>query len=440
MSLRGILLLLFFVPSIPICFFRPFYGIILWIIIAFLNPQSYTWTAVDAMPWAMAIAIPTMLGMLVSDRKLGRLGSREMILLMVTYAWFTLTSLIATNSTEFLHHANDTWERWWFVTKVLLMTACMVPIVSSFERLRLLLLTIAGCFGFYVAKSLPFVILTGGVFRLYGPERSMIADNNDFGLALNMTLPLYFYLAQTEKSPWVKRILAGLFVLTIPAIFFTYSRGALVGLALSLFMLMLHSKRRWTLVPVVVMGLLVAVYFAPAAWQERMNFSGDNALDASARSRLNAWAFSRALAADYPITGGGFATFTPELFARYAPTMVFDTYGAHSVYFQVLAEHGYVGLTLYLSVIASCFLTTRRLRREGRARGDLEIALYADMLRSSLIGFLICGLFLGRAYFDYYYTIVACIAILAAAARDRWAVAPPRVEAPQPHARRVAVA
>jgi hypothetical protein len=43
------------------------------------------------------------------------------------------------------------------------------------------------------------------------------------------------------------------------------------------------------------------------------------------------------------------------------------------------------------------------------------------MFEFSLLGFLISGIFLGRAYFDYFFTIVACVAILKRVARDRWA-------------------
>ena len=101
MPLRALLLLAFFVASVPVCFFRPFYGIILWIVVAFLNPQSYTWT-VDAFPWALIVAIPTMLGMVVFDRKFERLSSRQFWLLVVLWAWFTITTFISTNTPEFL--------------------------------------------------------------------------------------------------------------------------------------------------------------------------------------------------------------------------------------------------------------------------------------------------------------------------------------------------
>ena len=34
------------------------------------------------------------------------------------------------------------------------------------------------------------------------------------------------------------------------------------------------------------------------------------------------------------------------------------------------------------------------------------------MLQFSILGFLVSGAFLGRAYFDYFFTLVACVAIL----------------------------
>ncbi len=420
MPLRAIVLVVFFVISLPICLFRPFYGVMLWIVVAFLNPQSFTWSSFEAFPWAAAVAVPTMLGMLVFDHKFGRFASRNFWLIVVLWVWFTITTLISTNTPEFEHHAVETWQRWNLVSKVLLMSACMIPIVNSFERLRYLVMTIAGCFGLYVLKSLPFIVVTGGAFRLYGPEHSMIADNNDFGLALNMTLPLYFCLAQTESRRWVRALFVFLFIITIPAIFFTYSRGALVGLAAVFLLMLLQSRRRLALVPVVVLGIAIAIFFAPDAWKQRMDLTSPDAVDRSAQSRLNSWAYARALAAEYPIAGGGFATFTAELYDQYAPVKSDIVYGPHSVYFQVLAEHGYVGLSLYLLLVISCLAATRRLRKQARSRGDTQVAQYAQMFQFSMAAFLVSGLFLGRAYYDYFFTIVACLVALEQAARDRW--------------------
>jgi putative inorganic carbon (HCO3(-)) transporter len=410
MGLRSILLLVVFIASIPVCFIRPFYGILLWIVVAFMNPQEYIWNN-QFFPWAMAVAIPTLLGAVCFARGWRHLASREFFLLLLLWTWFTITSLVSANTPLFVHHAIDTWYRWRFVSKIIIMALLAVPVVTTPHRLRILLITIAGCFGFFVLKALPFMILTGGKYRLYGPANTMIGDNNDFGLALNMTLPFFFFLASAEFNPWLKRLFGFLFVITIPAIFFTYSRGSLVGFTVVMVLMLLTLKRRIVLVPILILSALIALLFAPEAWKTRMDLTSPEVMDSSARSRINSWTYSWHLAMESPIAGGGFDTFTPELFARYAPTAS-DIHGPHSIYFQVLAEHGFVGLFLYLALVASCFHSVRNVLREARLRGDPVAANYANLLRFSLVAFLVTGTFLGRAYFDYFFTIVACIVIL----------------------------
>jgi len=419
--LRAILLLSSLCACLPACLVRPFFGILLWTILAFLDPQAFVWLPVDAFPWALAVAIPTLIGILLfSGGWAHNLGSSKVLWIVTLWVWFTITSLATWHNPLFLHHGQETWLRWQFVSKVLLMTMAAIAVVDSFARLRMLVMVIAGCFGLYILKDLPFIIRTGGAFRLYGPEYSMIADNNDFGLALNMTLPLFFFLAQSESKRWVRRLAAFLFVITIPAIFFTYSRGALVGLVATLGLIFLRMRQRMLLAPVIVLGVVVALLFAPQTWKDRMDLSSPEAMDASALERINSWWFAWNLTSDNPVFGGGFGTFTPELFSRYAPSGN-DIHGPHSVYFQILAEHGFVGLSLYLTLVLSCFGVAHRLIKRSRIQGDPRIAQYANMFRFSLVAFLTSGAFLGRAYFDYFFIIVACLIILERVSRQEWA-------------------
>jgi probable O-glycosylation ligase (exosortase A-associated) len=258
----------------------------------------------------------------------------------------------------------------------------------------------------------------------------MIADNTDFGLALNMTLPIYFFLAQSELKPWLKRLFAFLFLATIPVILFTYSRGALIGLTCvgGLMLVKLPMRLRLLIVPAIVFGLLSAVMFAPESWRDRMETLGDTSADASAQARLNAWQYSLHLASDYPLTGGGFATFTHELYVRYAPNSSVEAQTAHSAYFQVLAEHGYIGLFLYLVLLVSGFLSAAKLARQARRYGDQTVMHYANMFCFCLVGFAAGAAFLSRAYFDYYFCILACIAILKRVAHQRWSSATEEAE------------
>jgi putative inorganic carbon (HCO3(-)) transporter len=422
MASRSILLLAFLIPSLPVCFVRPFYGILLWTFIAFTSLQWYAYSA-HMLPVAMLVAIPTLLGAAIFGRGWRNLLTKECGLLLGLWIWFTITTFVAGGNPVFADHADELWPRWQFVSKIFLMTALAVVVVDSFARLRTLLIVIAGSFAFFVVKALPWLIGTGGADRVYGPENSMIADNNDFGLALNMTLPLFFFLAQSEQRAWVKRLFWCLFLATIPVIFFTYSRGALLGLIAVLGLMLLCLKQRIVLLPVLVVGLLIAALLAPPEWRQRMDPTSRNAMDASAQSRINAWTFCWRLASDYPITGGGFQTFTPRLFERYAPT-VLDVHGPHSIYFGILAEHGFVGLLLYLALVGACFASTHRIVKWAKFQGDEIAANYGNMLRFALVGFLTSGLFLGRAYFDYYYTLIACIVVLQAICKRASSEAP----------------
>ena len=415
--MRSLLLMAIMFPSLPVCFARPFYGIALWTIIAFTSLQWYTYSV--SLPWALLVAIPTLLGAVIFGRGWRNVLSAEVILLGTLWIWFTFTTLVNSANPVFADHAADMWDRWTYVSKVYLMTVITIAVVDSFARLRTLLIVIASCFAFFVLKALPWLIFTGGADRVYGPERSMIADNNDFGLALNMTLPLYFFLAQSEKRPWAKRFFWGLFLATIPAICFTYSRGAQVGLVSIIGLMFLQLKRRAILIPIFVAGLITAVIFAPASWKKRMDPTNENAMDGSAYSRINAWTFCWRLASDYPLTGGGFQTFTKDLFTVYAPNAK-DVHGPHSIYFGVLAEHGFVGLALYLSLVVACFASTHWIVKWAHYQGDEVAANYGNMLRFALVGFLVSGLFLGRAYFDYYYTLMACIVALRRICKKTW--------------------
>jgi hypothetical protein len=78
----------------------------------------------------------------------------------------------------------------------------------------------------------------------------------------------------------------------------------------------------------------------------------------------------------------------------------------------VLAEHGFVGLALYSMLALSALASTWRIRRMANRIGDESAANYASMLQFSVIAFLTSGLFLGRAYFDYYFSIICFIVVL----------------------------
>jgi putative inorganic carbon (HCO3(-)) transporter len=297
------------------------------------------------------------------------------------------------------------------VSKILLMTVMSVLLITSEKRLRTLLIVTSLSFGALAVKGALFGASTSGEFRVFGPPGSFIADNNDLALALDMTLPMMFFLARGESRTLWRRLLWISFFCGIFCVLLSYSRGGLLGLTTALGMIVLRTKRRTVASLLLVLLVFLVLAFAPQGWMDRMsNFFHGN-LDESAQLRLNAWRFAVTLASEYPVTGGGFDTFTPELYNRFTPSLRFA--GPHSIYFQLLGEQGFVGLGLFLLLIARMWLRTRRLRLYARGQPGLSwVEDYTFIIQGGLAAYMVSGAFLPRAYFDLFYLFVASTVIL----------------------------
>ena len=87
-------------------------------------------------------------------------------------------------------------------------------------------------------------------------------------------------------------------------------------------------------------------------------------------SRINLWKVSLRIAELHPINGGGFrVTFWPNV----TNNMLRGTdlarlekpRAAHSIYFDVLSEHGWVGLSLFLIIFGYSWINCRWLTRHS---------------------------------------------------------------------------
>jgi probable O-glycosylation ligase (exosortase A-associated) len=286
-----------------------------------------------------------------------------------------------------------------------------ICIVQSRERIQQLVWVIALSIGFYGIKGGIFSILTGGNYRIFGPEGTFIGDNNTLALALIVTLPLFQYLRTTTANWWVKLGLTTCIGLLILSILSSYSRGALLGIGVTLPFMLVKAKRR--LIPLVIGGgaFAAGLLMAPAAWYERMDTLNDVNQDASVQGRFDAWQFAYRVALDHPLFGGGQHVGDDEaLFMHYVPTAE-GARAAHSIYFEILGEDGFVGLGLFLILMASAFLTAFRIIRLTRDRPDLAWARsLAAMIQVSFVGYAVTGAFLSLGFFDLYYALIAVVA------------------------------
>jgi probable O-glycosylation ligase (exosortase A-associated) len=422
--MRDILVVALVFGSLPLILKRPWFGIIVWTWLGFMNPHRLSWGFAQTMPVAMIVALTTLIGMLLSREPKKVPWTRESLLLLLFVLWMTLT-------TFFAQFPTFAWEQWEKVAKIQLMIFVAMMLITSRERLHLLVWTIAVSIGFYGVKGGIFTILHGGVHRVYGPDGTFIGDNNSMGMALTMTIPLMYYLYQESSRRYVRLGLLAAMVLTALAAFGTHSRGALLGMVAMGVVLWWKSRHKIFMAIVVAAGAATVFLFMPQEWFDRMMTIKTYEADASVQGRFYAWNNAYNIAVER-FFGGGFETFRGNI-------------DAHSIYFEVLGEHGFVGLALFIALGLFSWMAASRIRRQTEKSDDMAwMARLMRMTQVSLVAYATAGAFLGMAYYDYAYNLVliviVCTAILAQSASSKAAVSATRqTTAPRPSAGTAAV-
>jgi putative inorganic carbon (hco3(-)) transporter len=102
----------------------------------------------------------------------------------------------------------------------------------------------------------------------------------------------------------------------------------------------------------------------PQEWYDRMDTIKTYQEDASALGRINAWHTAFNVAKDR-VTGGGFEMFRPPTFRQYAPEP-FRVHDVHSIYFEVMGEHGFIGFGMFLLLAVFAWLRANQVNASAR--------------------------------------------------------------------------
>jgi probable O-glycosylation ligase (exosortase A-associated) len=405
--MRSILVALLVFGSLPVILVKPHVGVLVWSWIGYMNPHRLTWGFSYDFPFAMVVGVATIAAWLFS-REPKSLPWHPLVLLLAMFAaWVSFTTLFA----AYPDHAQWKWDR---TIKILVFNGFVtLRLITTRGRLDALIWVIVLSLGFFALKGAAFTLLTGGVYRLQGPSGSFIADNNQFGMALLMTLPLVRYLQLTAHSRRVRLGLAVTIVGFLVAVLGTYSRGAVIGLAITAIALLVKSRHRMRLALVAGVALAAAVQFMPEHWHDRVASMFAYEEDASAQARLDGWRYAVDVSRAHPLVGGGF-----EIFRGNEASTSAGYRSAHSIYFEVLAEHGYIGLAIFVALGLGAYVSAGSVVRRAREHQELSWAAdLAAMVQVSIAAYAVAGLFLNLATFDLYYHLVAIVVITQALVR-----------------------
>jgi hypothetical protein len=388
------------------------------------------------MPFAQIVALATIVGLFISKEPKRIPLNAFTILWGVFILWMML-------STAFAIYPQDAFEQLKKVLKIQLVTFLTLMVVNSRQRIDLLVWVIAVSIGFYGVKGGMFTLLTGGSSRVFGPDGSFIAENNSLALATLMVIPLMYYLRAHTNNRWLRLGLLAAMVLCSVSVLGSHSRGAfLAGVAVAIFF-WLRSKRKLITALALVVLIPSLLLFMPEQWHERIGtIRQDNKADVveiesmrtrdgkgflsapipsrdwlgywpndfSALGRVNAWNYAINVA-NARVTGAGFESWSAENFARYAP-IVEEVQAAHSIYFSVLADHGWIGLMMFIGILWMAFRNGAWVIARSREHADLAwTGDLSRMIQVSLIAYCMGGAFLSLAYYDLPWHLFAILIV-----------------------------
>jgi probable O-glycosylation ligase (exosortase A-associated) len=383
---------------------QPFLGALLWSWISFMNPHREVWGFATALPYAMLVFLAMVIACVVAREPKRIEPNAVTVLLVVFAAIITFTSLMTIGPQDVV------WRRWDATMKTIAGTLLVAALLTDRRRIHAMLWLMAISIGFYGVKGGIFTATTGGGFRVVGPPESMIADRNHMAVALLVSIPLMNYLRLQSQHRLVQLGLLAAMGATFLAAVGSQSRGALLALGATAAVLWWRSKAK-LLSGILLFGCIAAILaFMPDSWQARMNSILNYEQDASSMGRIRIWWASWLLALQNPLTGVGFrAMYHQHIVDRVAPDV--NARAVHSIYFEVLGEHGFPGFFVWLGLTIAGAWYAQRLIALTKNRPDLSWGGdLGRMVQVSMVAYLAGGAFLSLSYWDYYWTILTVTA------------------------------
>lgn len=413
--MRDIALTVTFAIVLYYIFRRPHLGVLAWGWISILNPHLHTFGFSNALPFNMVLALATIVSWLMSKENKRPPSDPWFASVMALTLWVSVTTLTA---------QDFTWsgEYWWRYVKTIVFVFMCLVLITTRERIHAFILALAMGIGFYALKGGVFTVLTGGQNRVLGPHGTYIGDNNHLALAMVISIPILNYLRLYSAHRWMRVAMAVGMGVTILAVLGTYSRGGFVAIVAMLGFLWLKSRHKMVTGAIAVAMMIPAYVFMPEKYTERVSTISEAKSDSSFQGRMNSWVAATRHSLESPVGAGFNGVQLPTIYYRYI-SPEHPPRAAHSIYFQVLGDHGFPGLALYLVM---GWLAWRNGTKTIRAcRDDPALAWareLAAMLQVSMVGFFVGGAALSMAYFDYFLAILAvqaCLRRIVAEPRSR---------------------
>ena len=419
--MRDLAFALMMLAVFPMALARPFNAYLLWGWTGMLVPTAYFYGFMAGARVNLVLALTTL--MLLA---LGRVQWRD-------YQKNTLTWLLiffalhATLAYLFAYQGNPNNDMYYeLFIKGLLFALVMPFFIRERVHFHVMFVVIALGLGLHGVVGGLKTIVTAGGHLMQGPQGTMLGDRNHLSAALVLVLPLLLYLQAHTVNRLFRLGYLGAFCVLVAAILGGGSRGGFIALSVVGVWLVLTTRRKGLAVVLVAAAVIGFYAFAPENIINRMSTIQTMDDDSSFMGRVYAWRVSSAIALVNPVFGGGFhAVQIQSIWDSFKeasglfgfmnlPPPTFKAKAAHSIYFEVMGDLGFVGLGIFLIILIRGLRTrwvikkaVSRLGPEYRWARDM-----ADMLMLAILAYMIGGAAVSLAYYEAVYMIVMMMELL----------------------------
>jgi len=357
--MRDITFILFFIPFLVLIFRSPFTGLCTWVWFILSVPKGNLFGIAGDIRYIYIVAFITIFMMLLKKDKFRGTPSSGLFFVMVIFLFQTAISNIGS-----IGDAAISWYVWSDFFKAILMCFLMLIMLTTKVRINAFVVAMLLGIGFNIFVEGAKFLVTGGGYKVRGIAHSMMTDNNLFALSILMVIPLFLYMIPMVKGKYTKLSFITLTGFSIISVIGSFSRGGFVGLLVVFWQNFWKSNHKTLLLTFSLIFGLVAINIASDKWSQRMDSIESAVDDKSFSGRVTAWKIATIAAMDNPILGTGQDSIQHGHVWRlyYSDIRDFDFIptintpidvpkAAHSIYFQVLGDAGFLGLFLFLIIL-----------------------------------------------------------------------------------------
>ncbi len=407
---------LFFVAFLGLFFLlafrRPFIFALTYLYVDVVAPQRLSYYLLNSIPVsAIAFALMVLGFVLDPAKKDMRITWRQgAIALLFLWCAYMTTQAVAPLSAA---------DKWSWVSRSLIFAMFLPLILHKRLRIEAVILTYVLCASALIVTGGIKTIISGGggygTLVLLLDVNQGLYESSIISLVAVGIIPLILWLANhgTIIAPdWRAKAYAGALIfacLLIPV--GTEARTGLVCIGVLAVLMLRFSRRRFLYLGVAATLGVIAIPFLPQSFNERMSTITNPKADESASTRLAVWKWTWDYVKENP-AGGGFDSYVINQISFRLDSadgsgvsqngpVVDEARAFHSSYFEMLGEHGFLGLGLWLFIFAGSVFRLELIQRRYRKHpppGEEWIAPLALALQNFLIVYLVGSLFVGIAF------------------------------------------